>query len=165
MAALLGLFFLVLLILPYQAWWRAKRTGYFVSNQRAFVVVAIGSAEIFSYPQGYFASNHRALVVLASGSGEIFSYETAALDKIILHEMADGSGEILLEYHRYFVEDRSTSSDGGFSSNSVRRVEKVVGFLELQQVDPPKRALESLLGRELLAERVTTHSLNYEHPL
>lgn len=128
--------FLIVTLAAASAWWRAQRTGYVITNQRALVVLA---------------------------DGKICSYPAAALQTFLLvYRRPDGSGEIL--FRRHVSENDVRDSEWGYVT-ATRREVHVVGFLELADVEGPRRALEGLLGREVSAEQVATLSADYYHPL
>ena len=108
---------------------------------------------------GYVITDRRALLVLSEGI--ILSYSPAQMQDLLIRRLPDGGGEILFE-HRVTEVD-VTDAEGRYSGS--RREAHAVGFLELADVDAPRRALAGLLGREVPAEPVTTLPANYSHPL
>ncbi len=134
-----GAALLWLLIVPPLGWWCARRNGYVITNRRALLVLS---------------------------KGNVLSYPPAMMRNVIVHRFPDGHGQILFEYRVIEGSYVSSDSEGGFGVVRATREVRMVGFLELADVDTPKRVLEALLGRELQYDPAPSVAANsYHFPL
>lgn len=112
------------------------------------------------------ATSSRTGALLILSNGDVLSYSPAEMRNLIVRRFPDGYGEILFEYRVIETTDVSSGPDGGFGVVRSHREARLVGFLELADVDAPKRALEALLGRELHDDTAPRAAANsYTFPL